>query len=203
MPHGLDKDEHAVKHQGHDAHEGQLRTGEDRPRRGHGEVGQHERQRSQRRQHGQGGTRALYLEALGVVPYSAGQQAHSDNAVAHQHYRREHRVPRQRRLLRAATQHHGYDQRHLDHRHGDGQHQRAERLSNPVRHQLGVIDGGEHGGDQHHGRAGREQGAHPCEQRPGQQRPRGERPKPGPPRHPRCSHDSGPLCSPAHPNAGS
>mgnify|MGYP003694644191 CR=1 FL=1 len=36
------------------------------------------------------------------------------------------------------------DQRHLDDRHGDGQHERAERLADAVRDDLGVVDRREH-----------------------------------------------------------
>ncbi len=55
----------------------------------------------------------------------------------------------------AAAEHDGDDQRHLDDRHRDGQHERAERLADPVGDDLGVIDGGEHGSDQDGAREGR------------------------------------------------
>ena len=40
------------------------------------------------------------------------------------------------------------DQRHLDDRHRDREQQRAERLTDPVRHHLGVVHRGEDGADQ-------------------------------------------------------
>jgi hypothetical protein len=56
------------------------------------------------------------------------------------------KIVRQRRRLVAAGKHHRHDQRHLDHRDRDRQHQRAERLADLVRDDLGVMDGGDHGG---------------------------------------------------------
>ena len=52
-------------------------------------------------------------------------------------------------LSAAAADHHGDDQRHLDDRDRDGQHERAERFADAVRDDLGVIDRREHGRDQH------------------------------------------------------
>ena len=49
----------------------------------------------------------------------------------------------------AAGDHQGDDQRHLDDGDGDGEHQRPERLADPVSDHLGVVDGGEHGPGQH------------------------------------------------------
>jgi len=39
--------------------------------------------------------------------------------------------------------------------HGEGENERAERFSDPVRHYLGVIHGRENGGNQDHARRGR------------------------------------------------
>ena len=42
-------------------------------------------------------------------------------------------------------EHHRDDQRDLDHRDRDREHQRAVRFADPVRDDLGVMDGREHG----------------------------------------------------------
>ena len=60
----------------------------------------------------------------------------------------------------AAGDHQRDDQRHLDDGHRDGEHERAERLAHPVRDDLGVVHGGEHGA----GQAGAD---HHHEHRPG------------------------------------
>lgn len=49
---------------------------------------------------------------------------------------------------RAAGRHQGYDERHLNHRHGERQDQRAKRLTNPMRDDLRMMDGRQHAGDQ-------------------------------------------------------
>ena len=51
-------------------------------------------------------------------------------------------------FLRRSRDHDGDDQRHLDHRHGDGQDQRAERLAGAMCDHLGVVHGRENGGDE-------------------------------------------------------
>ena len=62
-------------------------------------------------------------------------------------------------VLSAAADHQRDDQRDLDDRDRDGEHQRAERLTDPVRDHLGVVHGGqdgaaeEGGDDRHHGTA--------------------------------------------------
>ena len=48
------------------------------------------------------------------------------------------------RRLRAASKHERNDQRDLDHRDGEREHERAERLADPMRDHLGVMHGGEH-----------------------------------------------------------
>ena len=70
------------------------------------------------------------------------QQAQAHDAIAADHYRGEHRVARERFLARAAGQHHGNDQRHFDYRDRYGQHQCAEGLADPVRHDFGVMNRG-------------------------------------------------------------
>jgi len=54
------------------------------------------------------------------------------------------RVARQRRLVGAAGEHHRDDQGHLDHRHGDGEDERAERLVDAMGDDLGVVHRGQH-----------------------------------------------------------
>ena len=71
---------------------------------------------------------------------AAGKQAHPHDAVTDDHHRGKHRIAREAGLLGARAQHHGDDQRHLDHRHGDGEHQRAERLAHAMRDDFRMVD---------------------------------------------------------------
>jgi hypothetical protein len=148
VPHGLDEHKRAVQHKRRGTCEGELRKAE------HGsvaarEVGQHERERHERGQRGQCRTRALGPKALLVVAHAADQQGETDHAVEDDHDRGEHRVSSQLSTLGAASEHDGDDQRHLDHRHGDGEHERTEWLADAVRHQFRMIDGRKHRGDEH------------------------------------------------------
>ena len=98
-------------------------------------------------------------------------------------------VSRASAAVGAAGEHHRDDQRDLDHGDREREDQRAERLADPVRDHFGVMDGGEHRGDQqdrfrcdhggNHDRAIRAGCPGCCQHNPGQQGP-----YPGPPRHP-------------------
>jgi hypothetical protein len=50
-------------------------------------------------------------------------------------------------LLRPADDHHGENERGLDHCHRDREHERPEGLSNPVGDDLGVMHRSDHGTD--------------------------------------------------------
>ena len=88
---------------------------------------------------------------------------------------------RQACRLRPAAKHHGDDERHLDHRHRDGEHERPKRLADPVRHHLRVVDGSEHSCPEDERRRRGERPAHAGEGG-GHKERAGERgPSPGPP----------------------
>ena len=63
----------------------------------------------------------------------------------------------ERRLVFAAGEHHRDDQRRFDRRDGECQDQRAERLADAMRDDLGVMHGGDDDGDQRHAAGGHEQ----------------------------------------------
>ena len=77
---------------------------------------------------------------------AAKQQAQPDDAVADDHHRRVDRVARQFRHLAAPGDHHRQDQRGLDDRDGEREHQRTEGLTNAMRDHLRVMNSGDHRG---------------------------------------------------------
>jgi hypothetical protein len=124
---------------------------------------------------------ALELEALLVVTDSAREQAQPDETVADDHHGGEHGVARQARFVALSAHHDRDDQGHLD----DGDRQRenegSEWLADPERNDLGMVDGAEHGCDQHRpcrdGKRRRQAEKDRCDQnRDGEHRP-----GPGPP----------------------
>jgi hypothetical protein len=64
--------------------------------------------------------------------------------IAGDHHRGEHGVACERRGVGAAGDHQRHDQRHLDDRDRDGEDERPERLADPMRHDVGVVHGGQH-----------------------------------------------------------
>ena len=81
---------------------------------------------------------------------AARNETESDDAIADDHDRGEHRVARQRVGGLASREHRQCDdQRHLDHRHRDREHERPEWLANAMRDDLRVMDGGEHRENEH------------------------------------------------------
>jgi hypothetical protein len=100
------------------------------------------------------------VEALLVVVQRPHQHADADDAGGDQHHRGIDGVARQGRLVAAAAggEHHRQDQRHLDDRDRERQHQRAERLAHPVRDHLGMVHGRRH---RPHQRRHAGQGQHP------------------------------------------
>ncbi len=93
-----------------------------------GEVRQNERQNRKRGEHGKVSARALDLEILLPVLKAACENAKADNAIANDHDHREDRVAGKRRVALAAERDR-HDERHLDDRHGDGQHERPVGLA--------------------------------------------------------------------------
>ena len=144
---------------------------------------------------------AVALPSALKVASRGSQRAHeqrdADDAVAGDHHGREHGVARERRGLVAAGDHERDDQRHLDHGDRDREHERPERLADPVRHHLGVVDGGQHGpgqqqpGDDQHDRAGM------AAERDDRDQRRGGRHRGGPPHHrsPRSTSSASPARS--------
>ena len=185
VPHRLDEHEGAVEHQRHHAGEDELRRAERRPGRGHRVVRQDERERGQRGQDGERGARALGPGSPARGAARRPRAGTSPTMPLQTIMTAANTVSRASPALSgAAPEHHRDDQRHLDHRHGDGEHQRAERLADPVGHHLGVVDGREHGRDQDHRG---DPGQHAARGRHGlgrQHRPGQGRPRPGPPGRP-------------------
>jgi hypothetical protein len=187
VAHRLDEDERAVERERGESRKRELRRRPHRARHRDRVVGQHERQHRKRGQHGERRARAFELKRLHAVPQAAQQQTQADDAVAHDHDRGEHRVSRERRLRVASREHHGYDQRDLDHRDGDRERERTERLTDPMRDDFGVVDGGEDDagqarGDDHEERRGTRGKRHG-----GERRPRNDRREPCPVRGQRAA----------------
>ena len=79
----------------------------------------------------------------------------AEQAVDGDHHRREHRLAGQGRRLVTSGQHERHDERDLDDRDRDREHERAEGLPDPEGDDLGVVHGRQHGpgeqqGDEHH-----------------------------------------------------
>jgi hypothetical protein len=119
------------------------------------------------------------------------EQAEADNAIHYDHDSGKDRIACQCGFLRRSGNHDGDDQRHLDHGHGNSQDQRAERLARAMGHDLGVVYGGEHSGDEDGSGYSSHQAAHPDEEDRQQDDPGHDGPCPCPPRHPfRCHADT-------------
>jgi hypothetical protein len=140
----LDKDKHGPQHQGHEADALELQDRIGPADGGLGKVWQDQRQRRQRPEHSEERGGALQLEGLLEVSPRPQDQAEADDAVEHDHYRREHRIARNHIGARGAGEHDRHDERGLDHRHRDREQDRAERLAELERQHFRVMDGGEH-----------------------------------------------------------
>ena len=136
------------------------------------------------------------LELLLVKPQAAGEDAKADETVADDHDDGEHGVARQRRIGLAAQQER-LDHRNLDDRDRQRQQQRAKRLADAVRDDLGMIHGRKHRAEQdHQQRDGKHEPAGvarkaDAERAGGGKKQRGQhREDPGRPRHrARSAHD--------------
>jgi len=158
VAHGLDEHEHGPQRERADGGKGQLGRGVGAGRRTGGEGRQHQRQRGHRHQRCQARPGALDAEELLAVAQPAHQHADAHDPVADDHDRRKDRVARQRGFVRATAQHHREDQGHLDDGDRHRQHQGAERLTQAVGHDLGVVHGGDHRADQCQGREHQDHG---------------------------------------------
>ena len=149
VPHRLDEHEHEIEEQRQPADEDELGRRILRPELGQGEIRHDERQHRERSEHAERGRGALDPETLLAIARASDQQAEADHAVQHDRHRREHRVAGERVFAPAARREHGgHDQRGLDHRDGEGEQHRAERLADLQRDHLGVMDRREHRAEQ-------------------------------------------------------
>ena len=148
MAHRLHKNEDQIKNQRHQTGKPQLRIRVAWPRRGGGELRQNQRQRGQRRQHGERGATAFSTKANDAMANATSQQTNADHTVADDHHRGKNSIPRQAARFVAAREHHRDDQGNFDHGDRQRQNQRAQRFADAVRNNLGVINGDQDGGDQ-------------------------------------------------------
>ena len=148
MPHRLREDEKQVDQKRGDRSEGELAGRELLAQSAGGERGQHQAQRRQRGERGQRGAAAFGVEHRHAVAPGTEQQRQTGDPVGGDHHRGEHGVPGQRRRLVPAGRHQLDDEGHLDHRHRGREHQRPERLTDPVGDHLRVMHGGQHGTDE-------------------------------------------------------
>jgi uncharacterized protein involved in type VI secretion and phage assembly len=146
---GLHEDEGPIQNQRGRAGEDELGGAVQGSDGREGEIRQHQRERDERRQHGESRVRALRLESLLVVTHAADEQAEADQPVTDDHDGSEHRVSRQARAIRPPTGHNGNDQCRLDHRHREGEDKCAKRFAYAKRHHLGVVDGRKYRGYEH------------------------------------------------------
>ena len=149
MTHRLHKNERAVEHKRDDRSERKLRRAEGRPGRADREIRHDHCEDCQRGEHGQSSACSLHLETLLVMSHTTRQQAQADDAIANDHDHRENGVSCEARFIGRNTKHDRDDQRDFYDCDGEGENKRAERLSDPVRHHLGVVDRGENGGNEH------------------------------------------------------
>ena len=156
MPDRLGIKEHAVEHERDQVHKAKLRRRINRPRRRQRVIGHDQRNGRQHEQHAEIKVGAGNLEILLAVAQAANEDAEADEAVAHDHHHRKHRVARQRRL-RLVAEHDGGDQRDLDDGDRKRQQQRAVGLADSLGNHLGMMHGCEHGAEQDRQQRGREQ----------------------------------------------
>ena len=166
MPACLKANEEAIEPERRHRRERQLRRRELRSRRARGERRHHQSKRRQRRHRREHRSGTLRVERYDRATTSPGHNRQADDPVARDDHRGEHRVPRQRFRLPAASEHQRDDQRHFDDRHRHGKHERAVRLAYPMRDHLRVMHGSEHRATQeyrHEQREGSRHVAAPCQ----------------------------------------
>ncbi len=79
---------------------------------------------------------------------AAKDEAESDHAIENDHHRCKHRVSRDALAALGPGEHDRDNEPGLDHRHRDGEQDRAKGLPELEREHLGMMNGGEHGGAQ-------------------------------------------------------
>ena len=164
MPYGLDVKKNGIKQNSHHGHEAKLRGRERRPGGRLGIVGQNHRQHGKRCQNGEIGACALTSKSCWRYwkPPARMQRPTSPLQTI---MTTEKTVSLGESRVAMIAERERHDERHFDDRHGDGQHQRSEWLTEGVsdlfrmkhRHNYGREQYGQYGnGD---GRAGAAPGA--------------------------------------------
>ena len=170
MAHRLREDEDPPERQRRETGESELRRRVALPRRARRKARKHERQGTQGRQARQRGPGTLHAEDLLAVAESPEKHAEPHDAVADDHDGGKDGVAGERRLARAADQHHRKNERCLDDGDGERQNQRAERLTQPKGYHLGMVDRRKHRRDEDDPREHRENGDPRKEERDHKQR---------------------------------
>ncbi len=152
---GLHEHEQQVEGERGDRREDELAGRELRSRCAGRELRQDQTKGCQRDHRRQRRRRAFGVELGEMPPQRSDQQRQADDPVAGDHHRGEHGVACERLGVGIPRDHQRHDQADLDHGHGDGENERAERLADPLGDDLRMVDRGEHRGDEE-GRGDRE-----------------------------------------------
>src|SRR5450755_279283 len=188
MANSLNEDKCEIQYQRYKGGEDELRLVVQRTEFLGRKVRKDHRETGQRNEDGQSGARALSLESLFAVADAAHQQTCTDDAVAHDHDRREDRVTCQSGFFGRRCDHDRDDEGRLDHRYGQGEDKRTEWLANAVCDHLRMVDCGKNGAEQSCsgcGVDGSTSAENECDQ---QDCPRERGPNPRPPSRPCHSH---------------
>src|SRR5450755_1440597 len=192
MANSLNEDKCEIQYQRYKGGEDELRLVVQRTEFLGRKVRKDHRETGQRNEDGQSGARALSLESLFAVADAAHQQTCTDDAVAHDHDRREDRVTCQSGFFGRRCDHDRDDEGRLDHRYGQGEDKRTEWLANEVCDHLRMVDCGKNGAEQSCSGCGVDGSAsaeNECDQ---QDCPRERGPNPRPPSRPCHSHADSP-----------
>ncbi len=139
MAHRLKEHEHQPDRERAGGHEGELRRAVLRIPRAYREHRHDQDERGEGGERRQRGAGALGVELQLAVTQRAEQHAQADHAGADDHDRRVQRVARERGGVRSPGEHHRDNQRHLDRRNRECEHQRPEGLADAVRDDLRVM----------------------------------------------------------------
>ena len=150
VAHRLHQREGRIEDQRNRRDEAELRRRIKGSRDARREIGEDQRHDGEDRQGRERSADAGALEALLVMADRAAQEAEAHQQVQDHHHRSEHRVARQCLRLFGLGLHQRQDQPDLDHRHREREDQRAERLADAVRNDLGMMDRSDDGPRQDH-----------------------------------------------------
>ncbi len=164
MSDGLRKDERAIDHQRHDRDEQQLAGGVVGTGQCDGVVRKNQGHDDDGAQRHEQGADSVDAEALLAMHDAADEKTEPDDAVEDDHHRREHGIAGQCRRGGAAGNHQRHDQRNFDEGDRQRQHQGAIGLAHAVRHDIGMVYGGEHGAPQAESNHRYEKSAHAATQ---------------------------------------